>query len=367
MTQLKLVLGKAEFLNRRLPSGETDKFCVCKYNADLAWACISQVYGELIREVVENGGKYASTENIREYRKRGILDGRCFYCYAKGTGRGNWGRVTPKTIGELTRQEFEEKRPEIIRIGKLVECGHYFYRENLLNFFDLCKEYGARVVFPNKMLEFNEDVAKVLLETNSVLNFSICNDSLEPGAVSQGYTNLWRIKQAELYDKSGVNTTLTITCDITNSIQGNIEKGFSIEKALEAKEKGMTIRLLPLRLNSKKLCYETTGKLWDETVLPSAKQCKGTLDLFVKEHEWLFAKRGNNESYPLFFHPDFQNLVDNGIGVCGRIGDCEYCDKCNLQKEVRIKFPTSEIIPVVYNNKKPRAQINRRRVRGVRN
>jgi hypothetical protein len=361
MAELRLVSGKSEFLNRKLPSGKIEQICLCEYNTDFSLACICQVHGSLLREVIENNGEYASDENIQKYRKQGMLDKRCRYCYARGTGRGNWGKVTRKEIGNITRKEFEEKRPQIIRLGKTTECGHPFYREILMNFLKLCKESNTRIIFPIKTLEFDENLALMLRETGSVLNYSICNDSLEEGAVSQGYTNAWRIEQGRLYHEQDVNITLTLTCDVTQSIEENEKRGFTIKNAINSRTEGITVRLLPLRINSKKLCYEVTGKSWHEVVLPSAKQCSGTLDLFIREQEWRFARRKNNEVYPLFFHRDFQKLVEEGIGVCGRVGNYEYCDKCNLSGNIRIKFPVAEIIPVEYTNKKPRTRIVRER------
>ena len=336
MVQLQLVKGKAEFVKRKKPNGELEDICLCDWNADFAFACIGQVHGTLLNEVIKNNGCY-DKEKISEHRKEIGIDKRCDYCYAK---RKNWGKVTPKIIGEKTKEQFEIEKPKIIRIGKNTECGHYFYRLQLLEFLELCKEYGTQIIFPNKMLDFNEKVAVLLRETNSVLNYSLCNDKLEKGAVSQGFTNSWRAEQAERYANEGVNTTVTLTCDVTNSFEGNLERGFAIEEALNSQRRFITLRLLPLRLNSKKVCLEATGKTWGDIVMPT--NYENVLDFGI---DWRYSKKGNNEAIPLFFHKDFQGLV-NESGICGRVGDTEYCDECNLREDVRIEFPASELIQV---------------------
>ena len=338
MTELYLNSGKGEFVRRKLPSGQIRSVCLCTLNADFSKACIGQVHGTLLNEVIENNGQY-DEGNLQKYRGEGRLDNRCAYCYAK---RKNWGKVTPKIIGAQIRKEFMEKRPSVIRIGKSTECGHYFYEKELIKFLRLCREFGTKTIFPTKMLKFSRELSDLLKETNSVVNYSICNDKLEPGAVSQGYTNSWRISQAEEYAGDGVNTTLTLTCDVTQSFLENARRGFTIDEIFESEQKGMKIRILPMRLRSKKLFRYITGKETGELVRPT--EYGDLLDFGII---WRYLRRSNNELVPLFFHSDFQKLVDREVGVCGRVGDFEYCDKCNLKERVRIKFPVKELIKIV--------------------
>jgi len=77
---------------------------------------------------------------------------------------------------------------------------------------------------------------------------------------------------------------------------------------------------------------------------------------------WRYYRKGNNEAYPAFLHKDFQRLVDSGAGVCGTIGEEEYCDKCNLIKNVRIKFPVKEIPKMIYTNKGERFRTSDKKV-----
>jgi DNA repair photolyase len=359
MSQLQLSKGKAEFIKRQKPDGTIEDICICEDNADFSFACIGQVHGSLLDEVIRNNGCY-DKDKICQHRQTVGIDQRCEYCYAK---RKNWGKVIPKEIGKKTRQQFEEEKPKIIRLGKNTECGHFFYHKQLIQFLELCKEYGTSIIFPTKMLSFEKEIANLLQSTNSVVNYSICNDSFEIGAVSQGFSNEWRIEQAKRYQNEGVNTTSTLTCDITNSLEENLKYGFAIKEILSAKEQGLTLRLLPLRLNSKKICLKATGKKWEDIVMP--KIWKDTLDF---EFEWLYEKKRNNEAIPLFFHHDFKELTLSGIGICGKVGKMEYCDKCNLEKETRICFHEREIPQREkyankltykrYNNKKEEVKTN---------
>jgi hypothetical protein len=337
MAQLQLAKGKAEYVKRTKPNGELEDICLCGYNADFSAECIEQVHGSLLSEVIKNNGSY-DQDKIDGYRKNIGLDFRCIYCYAK---RKNWGKITLKIIGNKTRLQFEKEKPKIIRLGKNTECGHFFYTPQLIKFLELCKEYETQVIFPNKALKFDEKIAALLRGTNSVLNYSLGNDRFERGAVSQGFTNSWRAEQARMYGNAGVNATITLTCDVTSSLKENIARGFAIEEALNAQRQGITLRLLPLRLTSKKVCLEATGKKWGEIVIPTKDG--DILDFGI---EWRYLKKGNNEAVPLFFHEDFQKMVDEGIGVCGRVGEIEYCDECNLTKDIRISFPASELTQV---------------------
>jgi hypothetical protein len=352
MVSLKLTRGKAEFVKRKLPSGEVEDVCLCAWNADFSVrGCIAQVPSKLIREVLQHNGEYAPG-SIEEHRKKFNLDNRCLYCYAKGAGRGNWGKVTPKSIDEKTLEDFETFHPEIIRIGKNTECGHKLYKHQLTRLLDLCEEFDTQVIFPTKMLEFEEELAEQLKKIRGVLNYSITYDSekIEPGIISQGYTNAWRIKQAEQYYKAGVNTTLTITCNLTQSILDNVKFDSAIELALKSHGKtGIPLRLLPLRIPSRKLALLVSGKQWGEIVSPRGDEDQR--DLF--NGEYLFRKRGNNEAYPQIPHEDFITMLNSGIGACGRIGNDEYCDACNLYPQ-RTVFPASELIQVEYNRDRKR-------------
>jgi hypothetical protein len=336
--------GKGEFVKRRLPGGEIQDVCRCKWNADFAKACIAQVHGAYLEEVVRNNGRYDKGSMPEKRRGYGI-DHRCDYCYSYT----NWGQVTPRLIDDVTEQEFRDKRPEIVRIGKNVECGHPFYISTLISFLELCQKYGAGIIFPTKMLPFQEKLVSKLKSAEGAIHYSICADRFESGAVSQGFTNEWRVEQARRYHERKVNADLTIVCDVTQSIADNKKAGFYIANALgSAKKYGITARILPLRIHSNTLAKSVTG-----LSLQALRNSHPSFPGFEHQNQGKWRERGNNEIAPLVLHPDFQELYDSGLGICGEVGEDEYCDDCNLCPSCpsRIVFPLKEKPEVDYSRK----------------
>ena len=105
---------------------------------------------------------------------------------------------------------------------------------------------------------------------------------------------------------------------------------------------------LPIRLNSEKLARMVTGHSMKEL-----RNVHPSFDGYEMPLSGRWRKRGNNELAPNYLHPDFEKLYEEGVGICGEIGENEYCDKCNLcpTKSVRIVFPLSEKPKVVYDKK----------------
>jgi len=344
VVSLKLMEGKGEYVKRKLASGEIQEICRCKWNADFAKACIGQVHGAYLEEVVRNNGRYDKGSIPQKRREHGI-DHRCDYCYSYT----NWGPVTSRVVDGVTDLEFETKEPEIVRIGKNVECGHPFYHSILNDFLALCQKYGTRIIFPTKMLPFEDELADELRKTGGVVHYSICADRFESGAASQGFTNEWRVEQARKYHEAGVNVDLTIVCDLTQSLAENQTAGFYVMEALKkAKEYGLVARLLPLRIHSEELARKVTGHSMKEL-----RNKHPSLSGFETKKGGTWRKRGNNEIAPAVINPDFQGLYDSGMGICGEIGEDEYCDDCNLCPACtrRIVFPLSEKPSVDYSRK----------------
>lgn len=359
MVEVRLRRGKADYVTRRLSSGDLEIVCLCKHNADLSIrGCISQVPGEYTQDVVNNNGLYSSDlrKILRDKNNGKLPDLKCGYCYAR---RHNYGRVTPAEIGKKTIKDFEILKPEFVRLGKNNEAGHIFYRPTLIRFLELCREFETRVIFPTKMLEFDERVAKLLEETDSTLLYSLGWDKLEPGACSQGFTNEWRIQQAEEYALEGVNTSLTMVCDITSSIGENVDRGNAIGLALDWGRGNFKKRILPIRPNSRKVAQATLGIHWDDAKYVAPIPDDGHANLFPEEYIQslkqdadkvrYFLKKGG-DLIPRFFHPDF-SWFQNELAVCGRVGDLEYCDKCNASI-VRNVFPASTLVRVKYPDEK---------------
>jgi len=326
--------GKGEAVRRRLPDGRIIPICECFYNIDASDGCISQVPVELLKEVVDNDGKYAEG-NFRRYKAEGVTRrGRCYYCYAYA----NTGNVRPRVVNGRTRQDFEKYTPKVIRLGKLTELGHPYYYDALSGILDLCEEFGVGIIFPNKMFPFGiqgaretaryarggNDIAARIAEEREMpsgeklaeklrgihnrsygvtLMYSTGWDCFEPGAVSQGFTNQWRIEQAIKYFKEGINTSLTLVCDVTGSIDLNEQRGSCIKSALNAREEGLNVRLLPLRPPSREVCVKATGDTREGV-------------------------RCNEDPFPL--------LIDSEEGITGRGQDTS-------QEEIKSSFPTFSI------------------------
>jgi hypothetical protein len=344
MPQIFLTEGKGEYVRRVLASGEVEDVCRCKWNADFAKACIAQVHGAYIEEVIRNGGKYDAGSMPKKRREHGI-NHRCQYCYSYT----NWGQVTPRTVGDKTEKEFQDKKPAIVRIGKNVECGHDFYVPTLLQFLELCKKYDAQIIFPTKMLRFQEEVAESLRQVGGVVHYSIGADCLERGAVSQGYNNSWRLQQARKYREAGVNLDLTVVCDVTQSLAGNVKAGFFVQRALDiAQTERLVARIIPIRIKSNKLAIKVTGHSRGELLSQHPN-----LPTWDNLSQGMWERRPNNELRPLVLHPDFRGLYESGIGICGEIGDYEYCDDCHICPSCpkRIVFPVSQKPKVVYTRK----------------
>ncbi|MFA5174055.1 MAG: hypothetical protein WC438_02645 [Candidatus Pacearchaeota archaeon] len=368
--------GKGAFVRRKVGS-EIKNICECWYNIDLSDGCIAQVDVDLLQEVIDNNGKYLEG-NLRIYKQQDRHDKRCEYCYAYK----NMGNVFPRIVNEETRKDFEIYKPKVLRLGKITETGHPYYYKTLIGLLELCEEFKTGVIFTTKTLPFgiegaeetkkysreNNDVIFRLAKKqgmisgrelanelknleNSTLLYSLGYDEYEPGLVSQGFTNNWRIKQALDFLKEDVNVSLTVVCDVTQSIEGNVERGSVIESALEAKNKfGINIRLLPIRPNSEYICGAVTGESLKHVSDPT-EFLPGFENSYFISDRLRYRSKGNKEKVSMFFHPDFQKLVDSGIGVCGAVGDTEYCDKCNLIGKQWEKFPRKELVQVVYDKK----------------
>ncbi|MBD3253364.1 hypothetical protein GF386_06530 [Candidatus Pacearchaeota archaeon] len=363
--------GKGDYVRRRTSEGEVVDVCECKFNADFSRGCISQVHGALLQEVLDNNGVYESDMAFRIYKAAGFADQRCGYCYAYR----NMGNVAPRDVNEKTVAGFQEHHPDIIRIGKLTEAGHPYYWRFLKKFFELCKEHGSRIIFPTKTFPFGiqgsletenfafrnfstvgnlarsvdmesgEEIAELLKEIDASLMYSIGYDSEERGAVTQGFSNVWRIQQAERHHEQRVNVSLTVVCDMAMSIENNVSRGSSVLDALESHARtGINLRLMPLRHPSRKLLARLGCGSYEDQVV---------YDPDIHDRLWLpgmettavYRKRRNREYIPLEMHYDFRRLYEAGIGICGIIDGCEHCDKCNLWDE-RIEFPESQLVQV---------------------
>ncbi len=388
---IRLTPGKADFIKRVNPVTKiTDNVCLLEWNVDLSRGCIAQVSSKHFDEIVENNGKYAPG-NYAVYKKQGTADGRCDYCYAWGK---NSGAVNPAVVDDKTRADFLEHKPRILRFGKNTEPGHPYYSKPFFDLLELCKEFRTTPIITTRMLPFGlegaietqnysenhddsiaryarkinfpsgEVLATMLRDVRTSLLVSLGYDNIETGPVSQGFSNEWRIVQANRFHASKVNTSLTVVCDVTSSIADNISRGSFIGRALEEKAKtGINVRVIPPRIYTHKSAVAITGSRRSVINSPGYHQ---TLTLEgIDNAEPLPTSRyraaGMLKSVSNYLHPDFRKLMVEGMGVCGAIGENEHCDKCNTcGGKMRVTFPVSELPKIEFTNPTRRQQMVRR-------
>ena len=117
------------------------------------------------------------------------------------------------------------------------------------------------------------------------------------------FLRLKEILQEKKYHSQKVNTSLTIVCDVTQSIDENDKRGFALKRGLEERDKtGINIRILPIRINSDELALKVTGK--NMRILRDHGH-HGTKPLFETDSPSNglapYKRRGNNELFAGYF------------------------------------------------------------------
>lgn len=381
LTSIRVRKGKAEYIRWENPyHGKTEDLCVCSHNVDFTLGCIAHVREQDLDGVIANNGRYPDLAMIREENNGKIAFG-CDYCYARFQGMGNahpihYGAITEKTHEDM--RQLVEDRPDpqgrIIRLGKNTEVGHPFYRSTLLDFFSLCQEYNARVIMPTKMLEFNIVVAAFLRETKSALNYSIVGDFLEEGPVSQGFTQAWRAQQAIAYHTAGVRSSVTLTCDMSGSLQHNRDLGYAVDEALSAHAMGVPLRLLPMRMPSRMVAKKATGRDWNTLVsrnamLPGMEDPREGTDFLDGSYD----KKAGGFLELHSPHPDFIALYDQldgkTLGACGKSRGIEHCDKCGLAGSrgtvPMFRIPVEQLAPIPKFERRARGSKKKKKITGT--
>lgn len=227
----------------------------------------------------------------------------CTYCYAKY----NYKKNTPykkKIIKESVFRNLKNKIPEfsVLRIGKNVECGSSHTRSELIQVLEACVKYSIRPIVTSKILDFDKKVSDLVKESRGVVHISLGVDIMEPGAISLGYSNETRFKNAQKYLKSGCTTAVRVVDDITLPMSRFIKKVYL---------SGMPILVTPLHYPD-----------------------KNSFSLRRKDITWDEAKEKNLFEFsfgslrPLIIHDDWKKTKER----CGIIGGKEYCNNCNLGK-----------------------------------
>jgi hypothetical protein len=158
---------------------------------------------------------------------RALKTGPCKYCYASYLYKKDPKAYRVKTIKESEFKKIADKYPaHILRLGKNFECGHKLSRPALVQVLEYCVKYTMRPVVTSKLLEFDKKVADLVIAADGIVHISIGRDEDEPGAVRQGATNKWRLKQAIKYKSYGCPTQVRIVADITRPMNAFHKKVF---------------------------------------------------------------------------------------------------------------------------------------------
>lgn len=396
---IRLTSGKGDFIKRVLPAnGRVVDICLLEWNVDLSNGCIAQVSAAHLDEVVQNNGLYLPPDNFDIYKKDGTGDKRCDYCYAWSK---NSGSVIPYKVDEKTRADFETARPKFLRFGKNTEPGHPYYFEAFSKLIDLCKEFGTIPIITTKMLPFGiegaretkkyaengsdsyfrlseekkipsgKELAKMLRDTNTSLLVSLGYDEIEQGPLLQGCSNEWRIEQAVNYHIEKVNTSLTVVCDVTSSLEENVSRGSFIGRALNERTRtGINVRVIPARLYTHKTIMQIAGSkrsVLTDTGYHNTPQFDQVSDNKPVSQARYVAK-GAFKLIPNYVHPDFKGLFVEGMGVCGVVEEMENCDKCNCYGKTRIQFPESQLPKIQFSSPTRRKLfVDRQKINKVKN
>ena len=250
-------------------------------------------------------------------------DNCCTYCYAKYLYKKDPNAYRVKDIDENEFKKIAEKYPaHILRLGKNVECGHTRTRSQLYQVLELSGKYHMRPVVTSKILEYDKKVADLVIAARGVVHISLGCDKDEPGAVKQGATNEWRLRQAMKYKTHGCPTQVRIAADITMPMNQFHKKVFKCMGGSSG------ILLTPLHYISKE-SFESVRKdiTWDE-----AK----TTGLFTYTH---------GDLRPNIVHNDWNKTRER----CGMIAGKECCNNCVGKIDFKKKPYKAELIRLGWN------------------
>lgn len=320
--------GKQEFV----PS------CSLEANLDFSWGCVSGFVNGFLDVFAE-----------------------CKYCYSLYQHK-----TFSKFVLDLDKKQLKKEllgehsinnndkgmygRPiNVLRLGKRTESGSRFTLDSLVATLETCTETDTRVVMPTKYLAFDKEIARLFKRTNSSMLYGIGFDKLERGACSHGCNNAFRLEQARLYRKQGVNSILYLLVDLPHA-PGKRE----LEVLRFSRENNIPAQLLPIRLTSKDIAQEITGMSWESLKGREDKQLlikgfskesrektggykyvgSGMMSAQEKDQFWLDLV-GDNKGFVRMCHHDEEET---------------YCGRCFLNDNGLI-IPTE---PVKINYQKPR-------------
>jgi len=229
---------------------------------------------------------------------------------------------------------------QVLRLGKRIEfCSSKKGLEALVITLETClkleKDYNTKIkcVMPNKLLPFDDYIAKLFRKTNSVLLFSISEDRFERGACVQGCNNETRLERAVLYKEHGVNSIIYQSIDAPQVHERDLE----ILKF--AQDNNLQVQLLPMRLTGKKFALDFTGSHWNtlkhlkQITLPGTPE-ENQIGTYYNESGKLIAQ---------VIHPYWREIIGDNTGnirLChhhrdpnNHNKDIVYCGRCFLDNK----------------------------------
>ncbi len=285
MAELTIVGGK----------GQQHTGCICTDNIDLQSGRCAVTHG-------------ANGEFVKENA--------CSYCYAKYIFKDNYqikpSITTDDLLKDIKRREKQKlkdddssKTVKHIRLGKMVDIWDNKNpdqsKETLMSVLHACNELMLPVMAMTKLLPFDEDIALLLLlNKDSVLHYSLGDDTLERGAVLQGFTNEKRIEEAIKYKNAGCNIYLRLVADVVQPMTAEHQR---IEQI------GIPLLVTPLRYSTKELFALNTKLEWDEAAKHGYKYDRGS-------------------QRPQTIHTSWGDKYKHAY--CGVVGDELGCNACGL-------------------------------------
>jgi hypothetical protein len=311
-------------------SGKQDFYpeCIFDLNLDLSLWCQSGITTD---------GKLAPWES-------------CEYCYA-AYSHENYPAiysVDRKTLGEKIRVErakraAEGKPTRYLRLGKKMDCGSDIFEEALLATFEACIDENIKPILPTKYLRFSEQMAKALERADATLLISLGHDSIEPGAVTHGSTQEWRLEQGQLYLRAGVRAVPYMLADPTREDCGP----FFADMYRQAKN-FPRVQILPLRFMKRTLADKILGS-WANAIGPRKS------DLFGKTVGGFEQQLTRNLLHNMV-HPTLEAEIgdnDGRIRMCSHNSNDIWCGKCFMPEERGVIKPHEKVV-IDYTNKPPR-------------
>jgi hypothetical protein len=309
--------------------------CILEANLDLSYGCIAGMVNGYLDVYAECEECYAiynhktfskylvgfDKEQLREELRGG--------CKLNG-GKGD----------ELGR------KVSILRHGKRTESGSKVTLEQLMIALETCAEEGVRSVMPTRYLKFDKEVARLFIESKSVLQPSIAYDQTARGACSYGCDNEFRIEQAIKFHEAGVQTVPYLMIDLPHP---PTERDMYILK--EAEKRNMPVQLLPVRIPSKRVAKIVTGMSWEDLKKDMHSRqfkIKGVREEGIQLGGGYKSKDGKlvaqeKDSF-------WKNLVGNNTGrvrMCHHDDKETYCGGCFVRKGFITK---TQPIDIKYKN-----------------